>query len=607
MKAGFKSIGFPLVTSVLLVASIACNKRDEAASFANGNPDNGNLAPVSEPVAPPQTYTPPAQSYAPPPAGYNESNYDQNYYAETGSVPYEQVVEAPEPPPPLPEYSQPPCPGEDYMWTPGYWAYSTAGYYWVPGAWVLAPWVGALWTPPWWGYNNGAYLWHAGFWAPHIGFYGGIDYGYGYTGRGYYGAYWNNGHVDYNRAVNNINTAVAVNIYDARVPAHRRDWISYNGGRGGIDARPTAPELAVARYPRTPPVTAQVQHAREASGNREQFATAGRVRPATLAGGPLSTQYHAPAARPPEAAMRAVTRPAPAPRGGPASERAGAPPARPAIPENRTASQEFRGAQPRPLPESRPSVAERRAAAPQFQQPQGQVTPQGRPGVAGRIEEAPRQFAQPPMARPENRGPGAEARGRAPQFQMPNAPAGAAARQPVPERGNAFQRNAPQALNGPAPAARPYVPERRGGPPTAQATPQARPAPAFERTAPQARPAPQPVPPARPQPQARPAPQPVPQGRPQPQARPEPQPVPQARPQPQARPAPQPVPQARPQPQARPAPQPFPQARPQPQARPAPQPAPPPQARPAPEAHPGPQSHGGPGAAPGREEEHRGH
>jgi hypothetical protein len=44
-------------------------------------------------------------------------------------------------PPPLPVYEQPLCPGEGYIWTPGYWAYSDDfdDYYWVPGTWVQAP------------------------------------------------------------------------------------------------------------------------------------------------------------------------------------------------------------------------------------------------------------------------------------------------------------------------------------------------------------------------------------------------------------------------------------------------------------------------------------
>src|SRR5579872_6278430 len=46
-------------------------------------------------------------------------------------------------PPPLPIYVQPPIPGDDYIWTPGYWAWDPADndYYWVPGTWVLAPFV----------------------------------------------------------------------------------------------------------------------------------------------------------------------------------------------------------------------------------------------------------------------------------------------------------------------------------------------------------------------------------------------------------------------------------------------------------------------------------
>src|SRR5579875_4062657 len=49
-------------------------------------------------------------------------------------------------PPAIPMYAQPLCPGDGYLWTPGYWAWGDGGYYWVDGAWVLPPYVGALWT-----------------------------------------------------------------------------------------------------------------------------------------------------------------------------------------------------------------------------------------------------------------------------------------------------------------------------------------------------------------------------------------------------------------------------------------------------------------------------
>ena len=36
-------------------------------------------------------------------------------------------VQATEAPPPLPEYEQPPCPEDGYLWTPGYWHWGPAG------------------------------------------------------------------------------------------------------------------------------------------------------------------------------------------------------------------------------------------------------------------------------------------------------------------------------------------------------------------------------------------------------------------------------------------------------------------------------------------------
>src|SRR5271170_1723352 len=107
-------------------------------------------------------------------------------------------------PPALPIYEQPPMPAAGYLWSPGYWAWGPAGYYWVPGTWVLAPAPGMLWTPGYWGWLGGAFLWHGGYWGPHIGFYGGVNYGFGYGGIGYAGGFWRGGAFQYNRAVNNF-------------------------------------------------------------------------------------------------------------------------------------------------------------------------------------------------------------------------------------------------------------------------------------------------------------------------------------------------------------------------------------------------------------------
>lgn len=108
-------------------------------------------------------------------------------------------------PPPIPVYEQPICPGDGYLWTPGYWAYDDDdGYYWVPGTWVEAPEVGFLWTPGYWGWGGNAFFFHEGYWGPEVGFYGGINYGFGYGGVGYEGGRWEGGHFSYNTYVTRV-------------------------------------------------------------------------------------------------------------------------------------------------------------------------------------------------------------------------------------------------------------------------------------------------------------------------------------------------------------------------------------------------------------------
>ena len=140
-------------------------------------------------------------------------------------------------PPPLPVYAQPICPGPGYLWTPGYWAWSDrSGYYWVPGTWVLAP-VGMFWTPGYWGWGGGVYMWHGGYWGPHVGFYGGINYGHGYTGVGFYGGEWRGERFYYNRSVTNVSVTNVTNVYNRTVIVHNREPCVLNGENGvGIDS-----------------------------------------------------------------------------------------------------------------------------------------------------------------------------------------------------------------------------------------------------------------------------------------------------------------------------------------------------------------------------------
>src|SRR5450631_468783 len=144
-------------------------------------------------------------------------------------------------PPDLPVYTQPPCPYDGYLWEPGYWAYGEEGYYWVPGVWIVPPQVGFLWTPGYWAYDGGFYGWHAGYWGPHVGFYGGVNYGCGYWGHGFGGGMWQGGHFRYNTAVVNVNRTVIHNTYIDRTIIHNTTMnrTSFNGP-GGITVRPTS-------------------------------------------------------------------------------------------------------------------------------------------------------------------------------------------------------------------------------------------------------------------------------------------------------------------------------------------------------------------------------
>ncbi len=220
----------------------------------------------------------PQQAPAPVVQGYNDQDQAAEYAGED-AVDYTDQA-----PPPLPEYDQPPAPEPNYLWTPGYWAWGPGGYYWVPGEWCPPPYYGALWTPPYWGFYNGRYGFHRGYWGPYVGFYGGVDYGFGYIGIGYFGGYWHGNNFYYNRTVTNVGRVgyiyshpVVYNhvTYNGRI----RNTTSYNGGRGGINVRPRPSELAAARQTHTVALPEQQQVARAAAQNKQQFYSDNRGKP----------------------------------------------------------------------------------------------------------------------------------------------------------------------------------------------------------------------------------------------------------------------------------------------------------------------------------------
>jgi WXXGXW repeat (2 copies) len=171
-------------------------------------------------------------------------------------------------PPPLITYSQPACPVDGYIWTPGYWAYDDGDYYWVDGVWVPPPQVGYLWTPGYWAFANGLYLFNTGYWGPRVGFYGGVNYGYGYGGNGYYGGRWQGNRFQYNTAVTRVNTTVIHNTYVNRnFVTATRTRASYNGP-GGVTARPTAEQRAAANGPHVSPTSQQLAQRQTAAATK---------------------------------------------------------------------------------------------------------------------------------------------------------------------------------------------------------------------------------------------------------------------------------------------------------------------------------------------------
>ena len=401
------------------------------ASTQGGNSDQG---------ASTGSYAPPSSNSSPdqyPSAQYGGGDNNNPDYSSNDND-YGQPVEyADQAPPPLPEYDQPPCPGDGYIWTPGYWNYGSDGYYWVPGAWVYAPYQGALWTPGYWSYDRNRYGWHRGYWGRHIGYYGGINYGFGYVGYGYQGGYWNGDQFAYNRTVNNVNTTVVHNVYNYRVVNKNTtvNRVSYNGP-GGVQVRPRPAEIAAIREQHTPPMSAQLQQVQAAKADRGNFAAVNHGRPQMVAmAKPLPADHNI---RPPAA-----------------------------VPMRNE-----------PVPAANPTRGRQPAEQPQPQPRANEPAERGRQGMTA--QPAPRQ--QQPVPQEERR-----------QVQQP------ARQQPAPER-QAPAQHAQPAPERQEPAPQRPMQEQRPAPvqhPEHQAAPAQRPAPQqhaapAQKSAPQHEPAPQP-------------------------------------------------------------------------------------------------------------------
>ncbi len=219
-----------------------------------------------------------------------------------GEPPMDESISTADAPPPLPDEDQPPCIDDGYLWTPGYWGWGGGRYYWVHGLWTQPPRAGVLWTPGYWQFAGGTYLFHRGYWGPHVGYYGGINYGFGYGGVGFSGGRWVGEAFAYNRAVSNVNASVVRNTYHESVAASANlNRVSYNGGAGGTRAAPTAEERAAAAEPHIAPTPLQRQYALHPGGSP---VLAARTSGTYSVVSSMSASAHAPAVSGAQSAVR---------------------------------------------------------------------------------------------------------------------------------------------------------------------------------------------------------------------------------------------------------------------------------------------------------------
>jgi hypothetical protein len=515
-----RALGAIALAGALALAA-GCHSNNVSAS--GPDPAQANLAPVNgqtQVLAENTSYSPQQQgeSYpqqAPAPVEQAYPQQAGGYYpSDTEQAGEEALDETTQAPPPLPEYDQPPAPGPGYIWTPGYWAWGPSGYYWVPGAWVEAPYYGALWTPPYWGWNNGRYRFHHGYWGRHVGYYGGIDYGFGYIGLGYFGGYWSGNNFYYNRAVTHVGGGIRT-VYERPVvynnvrygvqPVNR---VSYNGGRGGLNVQPRPAEVAAMHEHHDAPMAVQHQVRVEASQNRAQTYSENHGRPsqAYVQHGFANTRGIAPAPRAEEAG-----RPSPEVRPGQPNASytnehgANAMHGQPYGNEPRV---ENRAMQPQPQPNGNARFENHAQPQPQ---PNGNARfenhaqPQPQPNGNARFENHSQPQPQPRVEAPhgENRAMQPQPNAAQPRFENHAQP------QPQPRAEN-------RAMGQPQPRAEAPRMENRPQP-QPQPRMESRPQPQLQQHM------------EAPRPESRPAPQPHPQG-----------PPPQAHPAEQARPAPQP-------------------------------------------------------------------
>ncbi len=171
-------------------------------------------------------------------------------------------------PPPLPDYDQPPVPGPDYVWTPGYWAWSDDedDYYWVPGTWVLPPREG-LFGRRAIGPGQAA----ATSSTPAIGAMKSATTAVSITAMA--------------MAATAMTAAIGTTATSFITASSRgpRSYVSFNGGKNGTQTHPTPQQKALSKQPHFAATALQKQNLTAASKDKTFFSKDNHGKPAVAA------------------------------------------------------------------------------------------------------------------------------------------------------------------------------------------------------------------------------------------------------------------------------------------------------------------------------------
>jgi hypothetical protein len=245
-------------------------------------------------------------------------------------------------------------------------------------------------------------MFHPGYWGRHVGYYGGVNYGFGYMGIGFVGGEWHGRDFRYNTAVMHVNRERIRNVYEDRTIVNRYTvvndrHVAYSGGPGGIRHDPRPEERVAMREQHMAPSSFQQQHIQAARSDRSLYVKNNGGRPQTLAvERPLTGGGHgtAPNVRQNQPGgfngnNRPETRPAPGVQNRQTMQQPGnasrTPSEQPRNMNQRPAQENRSAPQYRPTPETRPAPQYRPApeARPAPQRP----TPQARPAPPPRQEQ----------------------------------------------------------------------------------------------------------------------------------------------------------------------------------------------------------------------------